>query len=152
MEPSSKVLGRGAGSSTSGLPQDQIPTVQKQSPVSAVKPLQEGDVNVHQTDGSASSEEEEPREETPQGAEKPEDLLMRELMQQQQHQEDSMIGEYEQIEASHNYNNMEVEEEEIDEELDEDEKSAAYEIAFQTSSEKRGGNGHTESPFLTMVQ
>ncbi|KAG2314799.1 hypothetical protein Bca4012_065611 [Brassica carinata] len=151
---SNKVLGSGAGSSTSGLPQDQISIIQKQSPVPAMKPSQEGDVNIHQTHGSASSEEEEPREETPQGAEKPEDLLMRELMkqqEQQQHQEDSMIGEYEKFEASHNYNNMEVEEEEMDEELDEDEKSAAYEIAFQ-STEKRGGNGHTESPFLTMVQ
>ena len=35
-----------------------------------MKPSQEGDVYVHQTHGSASSEEEEPREETPQGAEK----------------------------------------------------------------------------------
>ncbi|KAF8089392.1 hypothetical protein N665_0507s0011 [Sinapis alba] len=67
---SNKVLGSGAGSSTSGLPQDQISTIQKQNPVSAMKPTQEGDVNVHQTHGSASSEEEELREETPQGAEK----------------------------------------------------------------------------------
>ncbi|XP_018447114.1 trihelix transcription factor GTL1 isoform X2 [Raphanus sativus] len=68
---SNKVLGSGAGSSTSGLPQDQLSTIiQKQSPVSAMKPSQEGDVNVHQTHGSASSDEEEPREETPQGAEK----------------------------------------------------------------------------------
>ncbi|CDY44964.1 BnaA08g06640D [Brassica napus] len=138
---SSKVLGSGAGSSTSSLPQDQISTIQKQSPVSAMKPSQEGDVNVHQG--------EEPREETPQGAEKPEDLVMRELMQQkQQQEEDSMIGEYEKIEASHNYN---MEEEEMDEELDEDEKSAAYEIAFQSPA-NRGGNGHSEPPFLTMVQ
>ncbi|CDY71745.1 BnaAnng38690D, partial [Brassica napus] len=137
----SKVLGSGAGSSTSALPQDQISNIQKQSPVSAMKPSQEGDVNVHQG--------EEPREETPQGAEKPEDLVMRELMQQkQQQEEDSMIGEYEKIEASHNYN---MEEEEMDEELDEDEKSAAYEIAFQSPA-NRGGNGHSEPPFLTMVQ
>ncbi|CAN7030547.1 hypothetical protein IGI04_030310 [Brassica rapa subsp. trilocularis] len=137
----SKVLGSGAGSSTSALPQDQISTVQKQSSVPAMKPSQEGDVNVHQG--------EEPREETPQGAEKPEDLVMRELMQQkQQQQEDSMIGEYEKIEASHNYN---MEEEEMDEELDDDEKSAAYEIAFQSPA-NRGGNGHSEPPFLTMVQ
>ncbi|CDY62151.1 BnaCnng39380D [Brassica napus] len=118
---SSKVLGSGAGSSTSSLPQDQISTIQKQKP----------------------------REETPQGAEKPEDLVMRELMQQkQQQEEDSMIGEYEKIEASHNYN---MEEEEMDEELDDDEKSAAYEIAFQSPA-NRGGNGHSEPPFLTMVQ
>ncbi|CAN6899366.1 unnamed protein product [Brassica oleracea var. botrytis] len=146
---SSKVLGSGAGSSTSSLPQDQISTIQKQSPVSAMKPSQEGDVYVHQTHGSASSEEEEPREETPQGAEKPEDLVMRELMQQkQQQEEDPMIGEYEKIEASHNYN---MEEEEMDEELDDDEKSAAYEVAFQSPA-NRGGNGHSEPPFLTMVQ
>ncbi|KAJ0228988.1 hypothetical protein HA466_0320270 [Hirschfeldia incana] len=67
---SNKVLGSGAGSSTSGLPQDQLSTIQKQSPVSAMKPSQEGDVNVHQTHGSVSSEEEESREETPQGEEK----------------------------------------------------------------------------------
>ena len=80
---------------------------------------------------------------------KPEDLVMRELMQQkQQQEEDSMIGEYEKIEASHNYN---MEEEEMDEELDDDEKSAAYEIAFQSPA-NRGGNGHSEPPFLTMVQ
>nr|BAJ33781.1 unnamed protein product [Eutrema halophilum] len=77
---------------------------------------------------------------------------MRELMQQQQQQQESMIGEYEKIEESHNYNNMEEDEEELDEEeLDEDEKSAAYEIAFQSPA-NRGGNGHTEPPFLTMVQ
>ncbi|CAN7093385.1 unnamed protein product [Brassica rapa subsp. narinosa] len=143
-----KVLGTGGSSSASALPhQDQISTVQKQSPVSAVKPPQ-GVVNV----GSASSEEEEPREESPQGTEKPEDLVMKELMQHQQ--QDSMISEYEKIEESHNYNNMEEEEEEeeeMDEELDEDEKSAAYEVAFQSPA-NRGGNGHTEPPFLTMVQ
>ena len=72
---------------------------------------------------------------------------MKELMQHQQ--QDSMISEYEKIEESHNYNNME--EEEMDEELDEDEKSAAYEVAFQSPA-NRGGNGHTEPPFLTMVQ
>ncbi|RID46013.1 hypothetical protein BRARA_I02704 [Brassica rapa] len=61
-----KVLGTGGSSSASALPhQDQISTVQKQSPVSAVKPPQ-GVVTV----GSASSEEEEPREESPQGTEK----------------------------------------------------------------------------------
>ncbi|CAF2044077.1 hypothetical protein BRARA_I02704 [Brassica rapa] len=145
-----KVLGTGGSSSASALPhQDQISTVQKQSPVSAVKPPQ-GVVTV----GSASSEEEEPREESPQGTEKPEDLVMKELMQHQQ--QDSMISEYEKIEESHNYNNMEEEEEEeeeeeMDEELDEDEKSAAYEVAFQSPA-NRGGNGHTEPPFLTMVQ
>lgn len=81
---------------------------------------------------------------------KPEDLVMRELIQQQQ--QESMIGEYEKIEESHNFNNMEEEEEEMDEEeLDEDEKSAAFEIAFQSPA-NRGGNGHTEPPFLTMVQ
>ncbi|KAL1222153.1 Trihelix transcription factor GTL1 [Cardamine amara subsp. amara] len=150
-----KVLGSGGGggggSSTSGLPQDQ-----KQSPV---KPPQEGLANV-QPHVSASSEEEEPIEESPQGTEKPEDLVMRELMQQQQQQqqqkqqEESMIGEYEKIEESHNYNNMEEEEEEMDEEeeLDEDEKSAAYEIAFQSPTNRGGNNGHTEPPFLTMVQ
>ena len=79
---------------------------------------------------------------------------MKELMQHQQ--QDSMISEYEKIEESHNYNNMEEEEEEeeeeeMDEELDEDEKSAAYEVAFQSPA-NRGGNGHTEPPFLTMVQ
>ncbi|CAD5314358.1 unnamed protein product [Arabidopsis thaliana] len=117
-----KVLGSGGGSSTSGLPQDQ-----KQSPVTAMKPPQEGLVNVQQTHGSASSEEEEPIEESPQGTEKPEDLVMRELIQQQQQlqQQESMI--------------------------DEDEKSAAFEIAFQSPA-NRGGNGHTEPPFLTMVQ
>lgn len=80
---------------------------------------------------------------------KPEDLVMRDLIQQQE----SMIGEYEKIEESHNYNNLEEEEEELDEEeLDEDEKSAAYEMAFQSPT-NRGGNGHnTEPPFLTMVQ
>ncbi|KAL9308134.1 putative transcription factor MYB family [Arabidopsis thaliana] len=144
-----KVLGSGGGSSTSGLPQDQ-----KQSPVSAMKPPQEGLVNV-QPHGSASSEEEEPIEESPQGTEKPEDLVMRELIQQQQQlqQQESMIGEYEKIEESHKYNNMEEEEDqEMDEEeLDEDEKSAAFEIAFQSPA-NRGGNGHTEPPFLTMVQ
>ncbi|KAF8105405.1 hypothetical protein N665_0158s0086 [Sinapis alba] len=140
-----KVLGSGASSSASGLPhQDHISTVQKQSPVSSVKPPQ----GVHKPHGSASSEEEEPREESPQGTEKPEDLVMKELMQ---HQQDSMISEYEKIEESHNYNNMEEEEEEMDEELDEDEKSAAYEVAFQSPA-NRGGNGHTEPPFLTMVQ
>ena len=72
---------------------------------------------------------------------------MKELMQHQK--QDSMISEYEKIEESHNYNNME--EEEMDEELDEDEKSAAYEVAFQSPA-NRGGNGHTEPPFLTMVQ
>ncbi|KAG2251218.1 hypothetical protein Bca52824_081354 [Brassica carinata] len=138
-----KVLGSGGSSSASALPhQDQISTVQKQSPVSAVKPPQ-GVVTV----GSASSEGEEPREESPQETEKPEDLVMKELMQHQQ--QDSMISEYEKIEESHNYNNME--EEEMDEELDEDEKSAAYEVAFQSPA-NRGGNGHTEPPFLTMVQ
>ncbi|ANM60086.1 GT-2-like 1 [Arabidopsis thaliana] len=145
-----KVLGSGGGSSTSGLPQDQ-----KQSPVTAMKPPQEGLVNVQQTHGSASTEEEEPIEESPQGTEKPEDLVMRELIQQQQQlqQQESMIGEYEKIEESHNYNNMEEEEDqEMDEEeLDEDEKSAAFEIAFQSPA-NRGGNGHTEPPFLTMVQ
>nr|AAM98226.1 DNA-binding factor, putative [Arabidopsis thaliana]AAP68263.1 At1g33240 [Arabidopsis thaliana] len=60
-----KVLGSGGGSSTSGLPQDQ-----KQSPVTAMKPPQEGLVNVQQTHGSASTEEEEPIEESPQGTEK----------------------------------------------------------------------------------
>ncbi|CAN6928775.1 unnamed protein product, partial [Brassica oleracea] len=138
-----KVLGSGGSSSASALPhQDQISTVQKQSPVSAVKPPQ-GVVTV----GSASSEGEEPREESPQETEKPEDLVMKELMQHQQ--QDSMISEYEKIEESHNYNNMG--EEEMDEELDEDEKSAAYEVAFQSPA-NRGGNGHTEPPFLTMVQ
>ncbi|CAF2056618.1 hypothetical protein HID58_070442 [Brassica napus] len=138
-----KVLGSGGSSSASALPhQDQISTVQKQSPVSAVKPPQ-GVVTV----GSASSEGEEPREESPQETEKPEDLVMKELMQHQK--QDSMISEYEKIEESHNYNNME--EEEMDEELDEDEKSAAYEVAFQSPA-NRGGNGHTEPPFLTMVQ
>ncbi|CAA7059265.1 unnamed protein product [Microthlaspi erraticum] len=155
-----KVLGSGSGggggSSTSGLPQDQISTAPKQSPVSVtVKQPQEGVVNIHQSLGSASSgEEEEPIEESPQGAEKPEDLVMRELMQQQQQQQESMIGEYQKIEEAHNYNNMEEEEEEeLDdqEELDDDEKSAAYEIAFQSPT-NRGGNGHTEPPFLTMVQ
>ncbi|XP_018438660.1 trihelix transcription factor GTL1 isoform X2 [Raphanus sativus] len=58
-----KVLGTGGSSSASGLPQDQTSTVQKQSPVSAVKPPQ-GAV------GSASSEEEDAREESPQGTEK----------------------------------------------------------------------------------
>ncbi|KAL0696112.1 hypothetical protein Bca4012_063292 [Brassica carinata] len=144
-----KVLGSGGSSSASGLVlhQDQTSTVQKQSLVSAVKPPQGV---VHKpSHGSASSEEEEPREESPHGAEKPEDLVMKELMQQQQ--QDSMISEYEKIEESHNYNNMEEEEEEMDEELDEDEKSAAYEVAFQSPA-NRGGNGHTEPPFLTMVQ
>ena len=66
-----KVLGTGGSSSASALPhQDQISTVQKQSPVSAVKPPQ-GVVTV----GSASSEEEEPREESPQGTEKVQTLL-----------------------------------------------------------------------------
>ncbi|KAG7593759.1 SANT/Myb domain [Arabidopsis thaliana x Arabidopsis arenosa] len=65
-----KVLGSGGGSSTSGLPQDQ-----KQSPVSAMKPPQEGLVNVQQPHGSASSEEEEPIEESPQGTEKVQTLL-----------------------------------------------------------------------------
>ncbi|XP_048615474.1 trihelix transcription factor GTL1 isoform X2 [Brassica napus] len=61
-----KVLGSGGSSSASALPhQDQISTVQKQSPVSAVKPPQ-GVVTV----GSASSEGEEPREESPQETEK----------------------------------------------------------------------------------
>ncbi|VVB11810.1 unnamed protein product [Arabis nemorensis] len=66
-----KVLGSGSGSggvgsSTSGLqPQDQTTsTVPKQSPVSAMKPPQEGVFNIHQTHGSGSSEEE---EESPQG-------------------------------------------------------------------------------------
>nr|CAA05995.1 GTL1 [Arabidopsis thaliana] len=65
-----KVLGSGGGSSTSGLPQDQ-----KQSPVTAMKPPQEGLVNVQQTHGSASTEEEEPIEESPQGTEKVQTLL-----------------------------------------------------------------------------
>ncbi|ESQ33471.1 hypothetical protein EUTSA_v10007000mg [Eutrema salsugineum] len=63
-----KVLGNGSGSSTSGLPQEQTSTVQKQSPVS--KPPQEGVVNIHQPHGSASSEEEERIEESLQGTEK----------------------------------------------------------------------------------
>ena len=66
-----KVLGSGGSSSASALPhQDQISTVQKQSPVSAVKPPQ-GVVTV----GSASSEGEEPREESPQETEKVQTLL-----------------------------------------------------------------------------
>ncbi|XP_023645591.1 trihelix transcription factor GTL1 isoform X2 [Capsella rubella] len=64
-----KVLGGsggGGGSSTSGLPQEQ-----KQSPVSAIKPPQEGVLNV-QPHESGSSEEVEPidQESTPQGTEK----------------------------------------------------------------------------------
>ncbi|KFK45057.1 hypothetical protein AALP_AA1G338300 [Arabis alpina] len=149
-----KVLGSGGGggvASSSGLQlQDQITsTVPQQCPVTAMKPPQEGVFNIHQPHhGSGSSEEEEPIEKSPQGTEKPEDLVMRELIQQE-----SMIGEYEKIEESHNYNNMEEDEEELDEEeLDEDEKSAAYEIAFQSPTNRGGNNGHTEPPFLTMVQ
>ncbi|CAN8290219.1 unnamed protein product [Cochlearia groenlandica] len=85
-----KVVG---SDSTCGLQlQDQTSTVQKQSPL----------VNIDQSHGLASSDDKELRHESPQGVEK-EDYVMREMMQQQE----SMIGDYEEIEKSRNCHYME---------------------------------------------
>lgn len=124
------------------------------APFSVFKPPEGLNVQSHASASSSENRNEEHMEESPQGGafregevEKPEDLV-RELMQQEHAKtqqelqlQQRVIGE------PHSYNL----EEEDDEELEEDEKTA-YEIAFQSTANRGAGNGHAEPSFLTMVQ